>query len=213
MLISEIEKEKIIVVIRGVEGEKILPLVDALYKGGIKFVEVAFPQGGDTQTTVDSIKLISEKFKGKVHVGAGTVLTENQVELTAQAGGEFIISPDVCDKIIKKTKELGLISIPGAYTPTEVMNAERNGADFVKLFPANEIAPSYIKAIRLPLNKVKLLAVGGINLNNIKEYLDVGVCGFGLSSGIIDKNLLESEDYDGIKNLAQKHVDIIKKWS
>lgn len=210
MLVKEIEESKIIAIVRGVEIEKILPLVNALYEGGVKFVEVTFPQDEDNTKTYESIKLIAENFNGKMHVGAGTVLTEEQVELTKKAGGEFIISPDTYEKVIKKTKKLKMVSIPGAYSPTEIMTAVRYGADFVKLFPASELGASYIKAIRSPLKNVKLLAVGGVNLDNIQDFIEVGICGFGLGTNIIDKKMLEKSDYEGIKNLAKKYTESVK---
>lgn len=209
-ILEQIEQEKIIVIIRGVEKKKILPLVNALYEGGIRFVEVTFPQGEDDSITYENIKTIVENFKGKMHVGSGTVLTEEQVELTKKAGGEFIISPDTCEKVIKKTKESGMISMPGAYTPSEITTAVRCGADFVKLFPASTLGTSYIKAIRAPLKNVKLLAVGGVNLDNVKDFIKVGVVGFGIGANVVDKTMLQNEDYNGIKELAKKYVESVK---
>ncbi|MBQ0099013.1 MAG: bifunctional 4-hydroxy-2-oxoglutarate aldolase/2-dehydro-3-deoxy-phosphogluconate aldolase, partial [Firmicutes bacterium] len=197
--------------IRGVESEKILPLVSALYDGGIRIVEVTFPQGEDDRKTFESIKLIKDNFQDKIHVGSGTVLTKKQVILTKKAGGEFVISPDTYKKIIKKTRKLNMISIPGAFTPTEIMKAVRLKADFVKVFPASSLGVEYIKAIRVPLSKVKLLVASGVNLENIKDYLEIGVSGFGLSSTIINKEMLEKDDFNGIRDLAKKYVDLIKQ--
>ncbi len=209
-ILKQIEQEKIIAIIRGVEKEKILPLVNALYEGGIRFLEVTFQQGEDDTETYDSIKLITENFGGRIHVGAGTVLTEGQVKLTKKAGGEFIISPNTYDRVIKLTKKLGMVSMPGAYSPTEIMTAVRLGADFVKLFPASTLGSSYIKAILSPLKAVKLLVVGGINLDNIKEFQKLGICGFGLGANIVDKEMLKNNDFESIKELAKKYVECVK---
>jgi 2-dehydro-3-deoxyphosphogluconate aldolase/(4S)-4-hydroxy-2-oxoglutarate aldolase len=138
------------------------------------------------------------------------VLTEKQVELTYNAGGEFIISPDTYEAVIKKTKELGMVSMPGALTPSEIQSAVRYGADFVKLFPVTNLGTGYVKAVKAPLSHVKLLAVGGINLDNIDEYLEAGVCGFGLGTNIIDKNMVKNNDFDGITALAAKYVEAVK---
>ena len=208
-IIKAIESEKIIAIVRNVKKEKLLNLCQALYDGGIRFVECTFDASGittDTETA-DKIKLIAENFEGRMTVGAGTVLTEKQVELTKNAGGKFIISPDVNTDIIKKTKELGLISMPGALTPSEITTAHRAGADFIKLFPVNAVGGiSYFKAISAPLSHVKFLAVGGVDENNIASFIDAGFCGVGIGTGIINKKMLESNDFEGIRKLAEKFV-------
>lgn len=211
-IIEDIEKNKLIVIIRGVDREKLLPLAEALYKGGIRLIEVTFSADGSTDDayTAENIRILSEAFRGRLRVGAGTVLTEEQVELTANAGGEFIISPDTYAPVIERTRALGMVSIPGAMTPSEIALAHRVGADFVKLFPVSGVGPKYVKAVTAPLSHVKLLAVGGINESNMKEYLSTGVKGFGIGNNLVDKRLLAENDYDGITALAEKYVQEVE---
>ena len=211
-LVTQIAEEKLIVIVRGVEKSKLIPLANAIYEGGIHFLEVTYSADGSVsdEETAENIKMLANCFKGKMHIGAGTVLTEKQVELTYNAGGEFIISPDTNELVIKKTKELGMISMPGALTPSEIQFAHRSGADFVKLFPVVSLKSSYVKAVKAPLSHIKMLAVGGINLDNIKEYLDAGVCGFGMGTNIVNKEMLKKEDYKGITDLAEKYVEAVK---
>ena len=211
-IIEEIIKEKLVVIVRGVESDKLISVAEAIYKGGIRFMEITYSADGSIsdEETAENIKKLNEHFKGKMHIGAGTVLSEKQVELTYNAGGEFIISPDTYEAVIKKTKELGMISMPGALTPSEIQSAVRYGADFVKLFPVTNLGTGYVKAVKAPLSHVKLLAVGGINLDNIDEYLEAGVCGFGLGTNIIDKNMVKNNDFDGITALAAKYVEAVK---
>ena len=141
-----------------------------------------------------------------MYIGAGTVLTEAQVLLTKNSGGKFIISPN-CDRgVISKTNSLGLVSIPGALTPTEAQNAYTYGADFVKLFPIANIGFEYFKAIKAPLSHIPFLAVGGVNLSNIKDYLKAGALGFGIGSNIIDKKLIAEEKFSEISELAKKYT-------
>lgn len=207
-VIKSIEQNKIIAIVRGVSKEQLIPLADALYKGGIRLIEVTYSANGkisDTETA-ERIGMLAKEFDGKMLVGAGTVLTKKQVALTKKAGGKFIISPDTNKGVIKKTKRLGLVSMPGALTPSEIEAAHRAGADFVKLFPVTSLGPEYIKAVSAPLSHVKFLAVGGVDLDNIKTYLNAGVCGFGLGSNIVDKKLLEANDYEAITLLAEKYV-------
>ncbi len=207
-IIKKIEEKKIIVIVRGVEKNKLIPLAEAMYKGGIKFLEITYSADKKVsdEETAENIKMLSEHFGGRMYIGAGTVLTEEQVALTKKAGGQFIISPDTVPEVIRKTKELGMISIPGAVTPSEITTAVKSGADFVKLFPANNLGAAYIRAITAPLCNVKLLAVGGIDENNMSEYLKAGVCGFGIGGNIVKKQLIDAGDFAAIEELAEKYV-------
>ncbi len=208
-VIREIEENKIIVIVRGVARDKLIPLAEAMYKGGIRLIECTYDASGKAtdEETASNIEMLSKHFEGRMSVGAGTVLTEKQVELTAEAGGRFIISPDTCEKVIKKTVELGLVSIPGALTPTEVETAHRFGADFVKLFPVNFMGPSYVKALKVPLSHIRLLAVGGIDENNMTDYLNAGACGFGVATGIVNKTVIAEGDFDAVTRLALKYTE------
>ena len=207
-IIKKIEEKKIIVIVRGVKKNKLIPLAEAMYKGGIRFLEITYSADKKVsdEETAENIKMLSEHFGGRMYIGAGTVLTEEQVALTKKAGGQFIISPDTVPEVIRKTKELGMISIPGAVTPSEITTAVKSGADFVKLFPANNLGAAYIKAITAPLCNVKLLAVGGIDENNMPEYLKAGVCGFGIGGNIVKKQLIDAGDFAAIEKLAEKYV-------
>ena len=211
-VIKRIEEEKIIVIVRGVESEKLIPLAEALYDGGIRLLEVTYSANGkvsDAQTA-DNIKMLAEHFEGRMYIGAGTVLTKEQVELTHKAGGTFIISPDTCAEVIEKTCELGMVSMPGALTPSEIQSAHKSGADFVKMFPITNMGIGYVKAVLAPLSHIKLLAVGGIDENNMEDYLKAGVCGFGVGSNIIDKKALANGDFASITELAKKYVSEVK---
>lgn len=211
-IISTIEKEKLIVIVRGVEKEKLIALAEAMYKGGIRLLEVTYSANGKVtdEETAECIKILSEHFEGRMYIGAGTVLSEKQVELTKNAGGKFIISPDTNQKVIAKTRELDLVSMPGALTPSEVQKAHIYGADFVKLFPVSNLGADYVKAVKAPLSHIKFLAVGGITLENMADYLKAGVCGFGIGSNIVDKKLIEANDFDAITKLAEKYVAVVK---
>lgn len=211
-LINTIEKEKIIVIVRGVENGKLLPLAEAMYKGGIRLLEITYSADGRVpdEKTAENIKLLSEHFENRMYIGAGTVLNEEQVELTERAGGKFIISPDTYPDVIKRTKELGMVSIPGALSPSEIQLAHRSGADFVKMFPITNLGVGYVKAVKAPLSHIKLLAVGGVDENNISEYLRAGVCGFGIGSNIVSKKLIDGNDYEGITELAEKYVSAVR---
>ena len=211
-IISRIENEKLIVIVRGVKSDKLIPFAKALYDGGIRLIEITYSADGKTsdEQTAEEISLLSKEFEGKMLVGAGTVLTKKQVELTLKAGGKFIVSPCICDKVIKKCNKLNMPCISGALTPTEIQTAYEIGADFIKLFPSNVFSADYVKAVKTPLSHVKLLAFGGVDTSNLQDYLDAGITGFGVGADIVKKDLIEKEDWAGITALANKYVQALK---
>lgn len=212
-LIEAIEKEKIIVIVRAVAREKLLKLCEAMYNGGIRLLEITFDASGKVsdEETAENIRMLADAFRGRMYIGAGTVLTERQVQLTKNAGGCFIISPNTDGAVIRKTVELGMVSMPGALTPTEIALADSLGADFVKLFPADSFGPAYVKAVKAPLSHIKLTVVGGINEENMASYLKAGASGFGIGTNIVNKTFIENGEFDKITELAGKYVEAIGK--
>lgn len=212
-VMAEVDAKKLIAIVRGVEREKLVPLAQALYDGGIRLLEVTYSANKSVsdEETADRIRMLAEEFKGKLYVGAGTVLTKEQVKLTHKAGGQFIISPNVSKSVIKTTAKLGMVSMPGALTPSEATDAVDYGADYIKLFPVSNLGPSYVKAVRAPLSNIKFLAVGGIDENNMADYLKVGVCGFGIGTNIVNQKMIDAGDFASITELAKKYVEVIEK--
>lgn len=210
-IIKDIDKNKIIVILRGFNEEQLVRTVEAMEKGGIRLVEVTFDQSGnvDDKTTASYIRTLKEHFCGRVRIGAGTVMTEEQVEYAYNAGAEFIISPDCYPPVIRKTRELGMVSMPGAFTPTEAATAHRCGADYVKLFPNSEVKLSYFKALSVPLSNIKFLAVGGVTTDNLREYLDAGAKGVGVATAIADKKSILVGDYEEITKRAKAFTDLL----
>ena len=210
--INSILKEKMIIIVRGVEREKLIPFAETVYNGGARILECTFDSTGVTpdSETAEKIKLLADHFGDRMLIGAGTVLSESQVELTRKAGGKFIISPDTNTCVIKKTKEEGLVSIPGALTPSEAVCAHNAGADFVKLFPIGRMGSGYIKDVKAPLSHIKFLAVGGVNAENIAEFLENGASGVGIGSDIANKKLIAENKFEEIENTTRKYIEAIK---
>ena len=208
-----VKSEHLIVIVRGVRSEQLVPLAEAMYEGGVRLLEITYSADGrvSDEETAENIRTLCCKMEGRMQIGAGTVLTEKQVRLTADAGGKYIISPNCNENVIKVTKEAGLLSIPAAFTPTEIEAAYEEGADFVKLFPVTSLGPAYVKAVRGPLPHIPLLAVGGVDLSNLADYAKAGVSGFGIGGNIIDKKALEQDDYAAITELAKQYVTAIKE--
>ncbi|GAA3014241.1 bifunctional 4-hydroxy-2-oxoglutarate aldolase/2-dehydro-3-deoxy-phosphogluconate aldolase [Tetragenococcus solitarius] len=205
-----IEKNKIIAIVRGTYGENLVNLVSALEEGGVKLVEVTFDQSDPEclMKTSEAITTLVEKFTGKMKIGAGTVLNEEQVETAYHAGAEYIISPNTNQQVIKKTKELKLVSIPGALTPSEILEAHETGADFVKIFPAGAHNLKYIKDIRGPINHVKILATAGVTPDNLEDYLNVGFSGAGISGYLTDQKLIAAGQFDVLTEHAKEMMAI-----
>lgn len=207
--IKKILDEKIIVIVRGVNKEKLIPFAEALYNGGIRLMEITFSSDGaiSDEETSQNIMMLTKHFCNRMLIGSGTVLTKEQVRLTARAGGKFVISPDTNEEVIKETLKQGLVSIPGALTPTEAQSAYKHGADFVKLFPISSLGTSYIKALCAPLSHIKFLAVGGVNEKNISEYIRAGAVGVGIGGNIT--SLLAESNYEAITDLAKRYVEVV----
>lgn len=212
-IIENICTNKIIAIVRNVPTEKLKQTAEAIIRGGINSLEVTFDATGKTpdEQTAENIAGLVKEFSGAAYIGAGTVLSEKQVFLLKQAGGEFVISPDVRENVIKRTRELDLVSIPGALTPTEIQSAHLYGADFVKLFPISQLGADYAKAIRAPLKHIRMLAVGGVTEQNLSQYLSAGICGFGVGGNIVDQKAVEQNDYALIQSRAEAYVKRIRE--
>lgn len=208
-IVQFISKHKVVVICRGLYGEELIKTIGALYAGGVRVVEVTFDQSDPEAITKTShaMKTIIKNFP-EMKVGSGTVTCVEHVEATRKAGGEFCLSPDVNEEVIKKTKECGLVSIPGAMTSTEILAAHRYGADIVKIFPAGWLGLSYLKNIKGPINHVKFLAAAGVDEQNFKEYLDAGYCAAGISSRFIDKKLIAEGNFEELTRRAKVFSDI-----
>ena len=212
--IRTIEKEKLIVIVRGVEREYLIPLAEAMYAGGIRLLEITYDASGriSDEETASEIALLTAHFGERMLIGAGTVLTEKQAALTKRAGGCFIISPNTDQNVIARTRALEMVSIPGALTPTEVQAAHLAGADFVKLFPLDAMGADYLKAIAAPLSHIKFLAVGGVNETNMEKYWKAGAKGFGIGSNIVNKAWIREGNYEAITALARVYVSAVQKF-
>lgn len=212
-VIREMKDRKIIAIFRGIDPEKCADAAKALRDGGITMIEVTFnPNEKETQyqSTVNSIRSIIQSGGDRIFVGAGTVISVEQVVLACQAGAQYIITPTFDPEIIRLAGKLGMVTMPGAYTATEIMAAYQAGADFVKVFPASEAGAAYFKAIRGPLCHIPLAAVGGVDMGNAKEFLAAGASCLGIGGNLVDKKLIEKNDYKGLTELAKQYVASIQ---
>lgn len=207
-IIQKVLEKKIIAIVRGVYGEDCVKLAEALYAGGIELMEVTFDQSKPEalSQTSDIIRQLNICMGDKMSIGAGTVTSIEMLELAKNAGAQFIVSPDTNEEIIKATVAGDMVSMPGAMTSTEILTAYKYGADFVKVFPTSNLGASYIKAIRGPINHVRLLAVGGVNEKNIGEFIKAGVDGAGVGGNLVNKDWIKAGEFDKITALAKEYV-------
>lgn len=213
-IVSTIERERLMVITRGIYGEDLLKLAQALYEGGIRCFEITYdPTDPNTLDIVrENIELLNAKFKDTLMLGVGTVLTMEHVHNAHKAGAKFIVSPNLNPAIVAETKRLGMVSIPGCMTPTEIVNADEAGADFIKLFPAGTLGIKYCKDIYAPLHHVKYLATVGVTEETLHEYLQLGFAGAGISSQLVDKKLRDANDYQTLTERARRFVEIAKSY-
>lgn len=200
-------QQKIIAIVRGLAPDHMLGLAAALFAGGIDLMEVTFNQAKPETwvNTAQAIRSIDRAMGDKVAVGAGTVITQEQLAMAADAGAKYIVTPNTNPELIGKIKQAGLAAFPGAMTPSEMAAAHMAGADAVKVFPAGILGPAYIKAVRAPLGCVPMLAVGGIDENNAAGYLAAGCCGVGVGGNLVNKNWIEHGEWERITALAKKY--------
>ena len=202
-MIDLVLESRIVAIVRGLD-DGYVPLAQAMYDGGIRAIEVTFNQKDPSRwvKTTNGIRQIKEAMGEKMLVGAGTVTSVELAELAHEAGAQFIVSPDINEEVIRRTKELGMLSMPGALTPTEVLSAYKAGADFVKVFPAGPLGSSYVKAIRGPLNHIRLLAVGGVSEKNVAEFIKAGCVGAGVGGNLVNKDWIAAGEFDKIREVA-----------
>ncbi len=203
---------KVAVVARGLPLGKMASLSDALFRGGMTLIEITFDQAHpDTWTdTAEAIRLINERFDGKMIAGAGTVLTCEQVRIAHAADAQYISSPNIDPDVIALTRALGMLSLPGALSPTEIVSAYDRGADLVKVFPAGTGGPDYIRAIRLPLAHIPLTVAGGVSLENAAAFIRVGAKMVGVGGNLVNREWIAGGEFDRITALAHQYVKAVK---
>lgn len=212
-VLKTILEKKIIVIVRGTYGDSLKRLADALYKGGARLMEVTFEQNKADciEKTTQAISMLNSQFGGKLYAGAGTVLNKEQVQAAYDAGAAYTISPNINKEVIETARKLGMVSIPGAMTPSEILQGHDWGGDVIKLFPAGTLGEKYVKDILAPITHVKILATGGITEENFARYLDLGLCGAGISGRLTDKKLIAAGDWDEFTSRMKAFASIAER--
>jgi 2-dehydro-3-deoxyphosphogluconate aldolase / (4S)-4-hydroxy-2-oxoglutarate aldolase len=179
--VQSLRRHKVMIIYRGFSPAECRDLTGVLCAAGLRLFEVTL----NSAAALESISLLRAEFGERITVGAGTVLEETEVKQAAGAGASFIVSPDVSEPVIAATKQAGLASVPGAFTPTEILRAVRAGADLVKVFPIRPVGAGYIRQLRGPLPDVGLVATGGVDADLARECFAEGCAGVGVGAHLL----------------------------
>lgn len=205
--IEQIEAGKIVAIVRGDFGEMIEEIAAALAEAGINAVEVTL----NSPDAIASINRLAMKFASRMAVGAGTVLRSAEVEQAAKAGAQFIVSPNRNASVIETTKREGLVSLPGCFTPSEIVEALDAGADAIKIFPANTLGPAYVKAVMAPLGKIRIVPTGGVTPESAADYLNAGAWALGVGSELVSADVKTAGGLERLGERARAFVKAVRR--
>ena|SRR6187431_1379878 len=205
--LDHILKNRIVAIVRGIHPTDVIKIAYALLEGGVNTMEVTL----NSSDALSAISELNKEMKNKMLIGAGTVLNATMANEAIDVGACFIISPIVDEGTINATKKRGAVSIPGAYTPTEIYKAFSMGGEIIKVFPASSNV-NYIKEVRAPLPQIPLMPTGGVSLQNIQEFRKAGAVAFGIGGSLVDaKQKVTSEYLQKITDTAKKFVQLVNE--
>jgi len=201
-----IEETGVIAIIRVNSSGHLETAVEAIKAGGVKVIEVTM----NTPGALEMISYATKNFGEEILFGAGSVLDPQTAKAAIQMGAKLVVSPTLNIETIKLCNRYGVISIPGCATPTEMLTAWESGADMIKLFPANNNGPALIKAFLAPLPQLKIVPVGGVNLDNTPEFIKNGARAVGVGSHLINQKLLNENKFDEITQRSKNFIEAVK---
>jgi 2-dehydro-3-deoxyphosphogluconate aldolase/(4S)-4-hydroxy-2-oxoglutarate aldolase len=196
----------VVAVIRAQSATQLSDIAKALLEGGVIGIEVTM----STPKAISGIEKLVDSFGDKIVVGVGTVLDAGTATDAIHAGAEFVFSPVSDTRVIEATKRLGKVCVPGAYTPTEILNAWAAGADVVKVFPATTLGPGYFKDLLAPMPFLKLTPTGGVDLKTTADWIKAGAVCVGAGSALVGKEAVSKGDWASISANAKQFTDIVK---
>lgn len=206
-VIRAIEETGMIAIVRGVAPEGILPLASALYDGGIRVIEVTC----NSTRHLESISALKREVGNRMWVGAGTVLNPVMAQLVLDAGADFVLSPDFNPDVVMMVHEKQRLMIPAVMTTSEILQACRLGVDLLKLFPANSLGVNYMKEVLGPLDSLSMIPVGGITLENTREFAQAGAFAMGVGSALTNKQWIETGNWAAITNQAKAFIQTFQE--
>jgi len=206
--LAKILEEGVVPVIRVASAEEAMGVAQALKEGGISVIEVTMTVPG----AMEVIQEVSQRFKDRVLLGAGTVLDPETARLALLHGARFLVTPSLNLETIRLANRYGAVVIPGALTPTEIVTAWEAGADLVKVFPIGQVGgPAYIRAIKAPLPQIPLVPTGGVNLQNAGEYIQAGAAAIAAGGELVDKKAVAEKKFSIVADNARRFIEEVKK--
>jgi 2-dehydro-3-deoxyphosphogluconate aldolase / (4S)-4-hydroxy-2-oxoglutarate aldolase len=197
----------LIAVVRASSSEEASSIVEAIQAGGLSILEITMTVPGALRV----IENVADLYGGKILLGAGTVLDAETARSVILAGAEFVVTPSLKASTIEVCKRYSKVVIPGALTPTEVVTAWEAGADFVKVFPCDNVGgPKYIRALKGPFPQIDLIPTGGVNLSTAAEFLAAGSAALAVGSELVDKKAVAAGDFARITDNARKFLEVLK---
>lgn len=206
---QQIEEKKLVAVVRTDSPDEILPVAEALLKGGVSVIELTMT----IPNVLDHIGNARKELGDEVLLGLGSVLNAETARRAVDAGVQFVVSPIMKREIIDTAHEGEVPAAVGAYSPTEVQLAYEYGSDIVKVFPANQLGPSYIKAIRAPMPHLKIMPTGGVSKDNVHEWLDAGVAALGVGSALVDMKAIREKRFDVLTDNARHFSESVQQYN
>ena len=192
----------VIGIIRGLTFDEIRQILPVYVSSGLTTIEITM----NTISASEIIRYAVDNYEGQLNVGAGTVCNEIDLENARSAGAGFIVTPIISERVIKSCVQQKIPIFPGAFTPTEIYHAWELGASMVKVYPATSLGSGYIKDVKAPLSQIKLMPTGGINKNNIEEFMKAGADGLGVGSQLFDKDLIKDKNWEGLEGHFREFV-------
>jgi 2-dehydro-3-deoxyphosphogluconate aldolase/(4S)-4-hydroxy-2-oxoglutarate aldolase len=202
-IISLLTNPGIIAVVRAQKAEQVIPLSEALIAGGVIAIEITMT----TPNAIEAIRDARKKLGERGVIGVGTVLNEKVCRDAIEAGVEFVVTPICRTELVAIARAADRPIMLGAYTPTEAQTAHEAGADFIKIFPADTLGPGYIKALRAPLPHLKIVPTGGVDVNNVADFLKAGCAAVGVGGSMVTAKMLQDGDWAGLTRKAREFVE------
>lgn len=207
--LSELNRTRIIAILRGVRESDIERLAEALLAGGITVLEITLNTPGAPQM----IQKLQRTHGDRLYIGAGTVLDSDDLQTALNAGASFIVTPNTDEAVINRCRDLGVPIFPGAMTPTEIVRAWKAGATAVKLFPSASLGIGYIKELQGPLKSIPMVAVGGVNTENIADFIRSGCHAVGIGGYVINLREIEAGNFAWVTERARQLTDRTKPFA
>ena len=201
-VLDTINRHKIVAIVRLDDLSAAQHISAALIEGGIRAIEFTLTNPEAVSTIADMRRLVDDS----VAIGAGSVISPDQVRAVADAGAQFVVSPVSKQDVIEACLARDLPAMPGAFTPSEIQQAWEWGASVVKVFPANHLGNRYIKDVKAPLPHLRLMPTGGVNADNLRELLDLGAFAVGVGSSLINNEAVADRDWDRLRENARHYV-------